>query len=78
MSGCRVDVGRNSDLYDMGKDDCASMAACTLPCDLMMNILWLAAEIVGFKMSEVGLMIRCSVERTCLMAGRNHGGEMEP
>ena len=78
MSGCRMDVGRNSDPYDIGEDDCASMAACMLPYYLMMSMLWLAAAIVGSKLSEVGLMIGSSVKRTCLMSGRNYGGKMEP
>ena len=51
------------------------MAAFTLPYDLMMDILWLAATAVGSKMNDVGWISGSSVARTCLMVGRNHGGE---
>ena len=54
------------------------MAAFTLPYDLMMDILWLAATAVGSKMNDVGWISGSSVARTCLMVGRNHGGEGEP
>lgn len=72
-----MNVGRNYEPYNIGEDDCASMAAFTLPYDLMMDILWLAATAVGSKINNVSWLSGSSVSRACLIVGRNHGGEME-
>lgn len=73
MSGRRLDVGRNSDPYDMGEVNGGLMTAFTLPCDSMIVMLCLAEEDMGSKMNEVGLMVGSSVDRTCLMDGMNCG-----